>query len=64
MTDDPKQSLEQTKNEIDEILRRVDSLPILDSRTADEVVGYDEHGMLEHRSADLLTTERRPLPNC
>jgi hypothetical protein len=63
MTDDSKQSLEQTKNEIDEILRRVDSLLILGSRTADEVVGYDEHGMPSLRSANLLTTERRPLPD-
>lgn len=40
----------QRKNQIlssqlEEILRRVDALPILDSRTADEILGYDEHGL-------------------
>ncbi len=32
-------------SQLGEILRRVDKLPILDSRTADEVLGYDEHGL-------------------
>ena len=27
------------------LLRRVDSLPILDSRLEDEILGYDEQGM-------------------
>jgi hypothetical protein len=46
MTNEPKkQDLEQVKSEIGEILRRVDSLPVLDSRTADEIVGYDENGV-------------------
>ncbi len=31
--------------QLEEILRRVDRLPILDSRTADEILGYDEHGL-------------------
>ena len=31
--------------QLEEILRRVDKLPILDSRTADEILGYDEHGL-------------------
>jgi antitoxin VapB len=33
--------LEQLK----EILRRVDALPVLDSRSPDEIVGYDEQGL-------------------
>jgi hypothetical protein len=46
MTSDPKkQELEPTKGEIDEILRRVDSLRVLDSRSEDEFLGYDEHGL-------------------
>jgi len=46
MTGDPKnQSLESTKSEIADILRRVDSLPVLDSRAEDEIVGYDELGI-------------------
>jgi len=32
-------------SQLEEILRRVDQLPILDSRTADEILGYDEHGL-------------------
>jgi len=26
-------------------LRRVDALPVLDPRTPDEILGYDEHGL-------------------
>lgn len=32
-------------SQIGEILRRVDQLPILDSRTAEQIIGYDEHGL-------------------
>jgi antitoxin VapB len=28
-----------------DILHRVDQLPILDARTAEEILGYDEHGL-------------------
>ena len=31
--------------DVDDILRRVDSLPVLDPRPADEIMGYDEHGL-------------------
>ena len=31
--------------QLQEILRRVDQLPVLDSRTPDEILGYDEHGL-------------------
>jgi antitoxin VapB len=31
--------------QIDDIMRRVDALPGLDHRTADEILGYDEHGL-------------------
>ena len=30
--------------QIDDILRRVDALPTLDDRSADEILGYNEHG--------------------
>ena len=30
--------------QLDDILRRVDGLPTLDSRPDDEILGYDEHG--------------------
>lgn len=32
-------------DELDEIARQCASLPVLDSRTADEILGYDEHGL-------------------
>jgi antitoxin VapB len=32
-------------NQIEEILARVDQLPILDARSADEIIGYDENGL-------------------
>jgi antitoxin VapB len=31
--------------QVEDLLRRVDALPILDSRSEDEILGYDEHGM-------------------
>ena len=31
--------------QLDDLLRRVDQLPTLDSRPTDEILGYDEHGM-------------------
>jgi antitoxin VapB len=32
-------------SQLDEILRRVDQLPLLDNRTEDEILGYDENGL-------------------
>lgn len=31
--------------QLQEILDRVDRLPILDSRSPDDILGYDEHGL-------------------
>ena len=31
--------------QIEDVLRRVDALPTLDSRPAEDILGYDEHGM-------------------
>jgi antitoxin VapB len=28
-----------------EIVRRVDALPVLDARSAEEIIGYDAHGL-------------------
>ena len=33
------------REEIEEILRRVHALPVLDPRSPDEIIGYDEHGL-------------------
>jgi antitoxin VapB len=32
-------------SQVEDLLRRVDALPTLDSRPADEILGYDEDGM-------------------
>jgi antitoxin VapB len=32
-------------SQLEEILSRVDQLPVLDSRSPDEILGYDEHGL-------------------
>ncbi len=31
--------------QVEDLLRRVDALPTLDTRPEDEILGYDEHGM-------------------
>jgi hypothetical protein len=31
--------------QIKDILQRVDSMQIIDNHTADEILGYDEHGL-------------------
>ena len=31
--------------QLDDILRRVDEMPELDSRTPDEIIGYDDDGL-------------------
>ncbi len=33
------------RGHLEEILQRVDRLPVLDPRTPDEILGYDEHGL-------------------
>ncbi len=32
-------------SQLDDLLRRVDELPTLDSRSEDEILGYDENGI-------------------
>jgi antitoxin VapB len=32
-------------SQLQDILRRVDQLPILDSRSPEEILGYDDHGL-------------------
>ncbi len=32
-------------DQVDELLRRVDALPRLDTRSDDEILGYDENGL-------------------
>jgi hypothetical protein len=42
--DSNKEDEKRTKAEIDVLLRRVDALPLLDSRHEDQILGYDEDG--------------------
>jgi antitoxin VapB len=35
---------EKFHRDIDEIVRRFNALPVLDDRSPDEVIGYNEHG--------------------
>ena len=42
---DRSRSLDAVRKEIDEILARVHALPVLDDRTEDEILGYDENGL-------------------
>lgn len=32
-------------DELEAIVRRCDALPVLDNRSADEIIGYDENGL-------------------
>ena len=44
LNDDDKTEREKMRIDIDDILKRVDLLPMLDDRTPDEIIGYDESG--------------------
>jgi antitoxin VapB len=39
-----RQNYEEFKRGIDEIVERVKRMPVLDDRSPDEIVGYNEHG--------------------
>jgi antitoxin VapB len=41
----PNANADSLVAELDELLRRVDALPTLDTRSADEILGYDENGI-------------------
>ncbi|MGA8270238.1 MAG: hypothetical protein WB919_01690 [Candidatus Sulfotelmatobacter sp.] len=45
MSDAKKHEAQQLKDDLDEILRRVDSLPVIDSRSEDEIIGYNQYGL-------------------
>jgi antitoxin VapB len=42
-----RQSYEEFSRGIDEIVERVKRLPVLDHRTPDEIIGYNEHGLFD-----------------
>ncbi len=35
----------RTRKALEEILQRADALPTLDTRSEDEILGYDQHGV-------------------
>jgi len=40
-----KRRSRELSGQIEDLLRRVDKLPTLDKRSADEIIGYDDHGL-------------------
>ena len=40
-----ERSRRRLADELDEIARHCARLPVLDARTSDEILGYDEHGL-------------------
>jgi len=42
-----KESYEEFSRRIEEIVERVKRLPVLDDRTPDEILGYNEHGLFD-----------------
>ena len=40
-----EKSLRRLADELEEIAKQCSSLPALDPRTADEILGYDRHGL-------------------
>ena len=41
----PRNHARLTREKLNDIFRRIDALPNLDTRTEDEILGYDEHGL-------------------
>ncbi len=44
MAKQPSSESDETGQAVDGILNRVDRLPVIDDRPADEIIGYDENG--------------------
>jgi antitoxin VapB len=40
-----EQDLEERRQAVMEVLERIWALPVVDKRSADEIIGYDEHGL-------------------
>jgi antitoxin VapB len=40
-----RRQLPSMEERVNQILERVDALPELDHRSADDIIGYDEHGV-------------------
>ena len=44
---DAKKDRERRLHKVDEIVRRVSALPVLDDRSADEILGYNKDGLFD-----------------
>jgi antitoxin VapB len=44
---DAKKDRERRLRKVDEIVRRVSALPVLDDRSADEILGYNKDGLFD-----------------
>jgi hypothetical protein len=55
MASQSNKTADKTSRDLSEILDRVDRLPVLDDRSADEIVGYDENGFPRLRDASDFT---------
>jgi antitoxin VapB len=42
-----RESYEEFSRRIDAIVERVKRLPVVDDRTPDEIIGYNEHGLFD-----------------
>ena len=45
--EEPTKSEEEYIAAIEEIVQRLNALPVLDTRTEDEILGYNEHGFFD-----------------
>lgn len=44
---DAKKDRERKLRKVDEIVRRIKALPVLDNRTPDEILGYNKDGLFD-----------------
>src|ERR1700741_720217 len=52
-----KKRSQRRRIKVNDVLSRVDALPILDPRSPDELVGYDEHGLPAQREVRAVPTD-------
>jgi hypothetical protein len=62
MTSNPDKQGQKSNLDVGDILRRVDSPAILDSRTPDEIVGYEENGLPGRKRFRNREVSKRRLP--
>jgi hypothetical protein len=53
MSDHLDRNADKTTRELEQILNRVDQLPVLDDRSPDEIIGYDENGLPSSEASSI-----------